>query len=257
MNMKSHIAFANQRRDIGLTVLSAAALLLTANPIFAADSIADTNKWTADVASGFAVTSGNSDTVLGTLAFKAQRLWERDELRFGINGAYGRSDGEVNNELAAGAAQYNHLFTERLYGSVRLDALHDAVSGIHYRFMMGPAAGYYFIKSDRTRVNGEVGPAAVMEETTDEYSTYFTIRFTERWEQKISETAKFWEQVDYLPPVDDFTGNFLINAEVGLEVTINSRLALREVFTWNFDNEPDENRRSYDLKSVTSLVYKF
>jgi putative salt-induced outer membrane protein YdiY len=102
-----------------------------------------------------------------------------------------------------------------------------------------------------------VGPAAVMEETTDEYSTYFTIRFTERWEQKISETAKFWEQVDYLPPVDDFTGNFLINAEVGLEVTINSRLALREVFTWNFDNEPDENRRSYDLKSVTSLVYKF
>jgi putative salt-induced outer membrane protein YdiY len=228
----------------------------------------DTNKWKADLAAGLTLTTGNSDSVLGTLAFKAEKLWQHDEAKLGIGGAYGKSNGEINNETINAYGQYNHLFNERFYGSVRVDGLHDGVADVQYRIIIGPAAGYYFIKSDRTRFNGEVGPSFVYEKVKvnassppprfewDEHG-YVALRFTERLEHKISDTAKCWEQVDYLPPVDDFTGNFLIIANAGIEVAINTRLALRSEIIWKFDNEPSPKKRSYDISEITSLVYKF
>lgn len=226
----------------------------------------DTNAWHGDISFGLTITGGNSDSVLAAFGFLAERKWQREELRLEGRAAYGKSEGDYNANSARLSGQYNHLFTDQFYGSVRADAIHDDIAEVSYRLILSPAAGYYFIKNDRTRLNGEFGPAFIYERVQvqkapgvlerDEHG-YVTLRFSERWEQKLSDTAKFWEQVDYFPQVDDFTGNFLINAEVGIEVAINSRLALRSIFTWKFDNEPPPDRRSYDIASITSIVYKY
>lgn len=260
----------NQVYRIAVTALGAAVLSLAMASSVRADEPA-TNRWKAELAAGFSLTAGNSDSVLGTLGFKAERLWQHDEVKLGLNGAYGKSNGELNNESIAVMGQYNHLFNERFYGALRADGLHDGVADVQYRLILGPAAGYYFIKDDKTRFNGEVGPSFVYEKTKvqdnkvagpppnfrwDEHG-YLAIRFTERLEHKINDAAKFWEQVDYLPPVDDFTGDFLVIGDVGIEVAINKKLALRTELIVKYDNEPAPRLRSYDLSEVTSLVYKF
>ena len=56
-----------------------------------------------------------------------------------------------------GFAQYNRLFTERVFGYLRLDGLHDAIADIEYRFTFSPGVGYYFIKNAQTTLSGEAG----------------------------------------------------------------------------------------------------
>ena len=244
----------------------------------------ETTNWVASLSAGFTLTGGNTETLQASLGFDAVRLWPRDEFRANLSVLYGENDlhqksggqnvSNVSTEKGIAMAQYNHLFTDRWYGSVRADYLHDGISDVFYRFIIGPAAGYYVIKNDYTRFNLEVAPSLIYEKTREKDSIvsvgppkvihfehpthgYYLLRLTERLEQKLSPSAKFWEQLDYLPPIDDFTGNYLLNGQIGLEVAINTRLALRTVGYWNYDNQPSPHNEANDLAWITSLVYKF
>ena len=68
------------------------------------------------------------------------------------------SDRTKNADMARGFVQYNRLFTERLFGYGRVDALYDDVANIQYRVTLSPGLGYYFIKEPKTELSGEVGP---------------------------------------------------------------------------------------------------
>lgn len=92
--------------------------------------LVDTNRWTGNVAFGLTLTGGNSDTVLGTLGALAERHWPKDELRLGLDGAYGKADGDLNTDNGHVFGQYNRLFTDRFYGSLRGDAIHDDIAEV-------------------------------------------------------------------------------------------------------------------------------
>src|SRR3954471_20853956 len=85
-------------------------------------------QWESSAAAGLTLTSGNSDSVLGTLAATTGKKWNTNEVAFGIDGAYGKS--KVNGVETKSAAsihafgQYNRLFNERLYGYARIEGLH-------------------------------------------------------------------------------------------------------------------------------------
>src|ERR1051325_10560611 len=68
----------------------------------------DTNVWAADLSAGFTITGGNSDTLLATLGFNAQRNWPTDEVRFGANATYGENSGDVTTDRDTAVAQYKH-----------------------------------------------------------------------------------------------------------------------------------------------------
>jgi len=244
------------------------AAFVCARIAIAEDAPAQTNLWDGNVSAGLTLTEGNSRTLLGVLGILGERKSKEFELRLGGDASYGENEGVTSAQNAHGFAQYNYLFTERLYGALRGDAYYDRVANVNYRFILGPAIGYYFIKSERTRFNGEFGPSFIYERTKEEISSapdkrredthgYVALRFTERFEHQLSKTAKVWEQVDYFPQVDDYLGNFLLNAEVGAEAVMTTRLALRAVLTNKYDNRPPRGRNHHDLSLVTSLVYKF
>ena len=225
-------------------------------------SLKEKEAWHGDVAFGLSLAKGNSDTLLLNAAAKATKLWSDNELSLGADGQYGLNNWGRSNEVKTadnihGFTEYKRLFTDRFYGSARIDGYHDDIADLHYRVIVGPAAGYFFIKSDRTRLNGEVGPSFIEQRQGDENDHgYVVLRVSERWEYALSKTAKLWEQVDYLPEVDDF-GTYLINAEAGAEAAINTRLSLRVVATDKFNSRPAAFRKENDIMLVSSLVYKY
>jgi putative salt-induced outer membrane protein YdiY len=216
--------------------------------------------WEITAMMGASVTSGNSETVLFTANLLAEKKWARDEVRIGIDAGYGESEGDKNNDYLKGAIQYNHLFSERLYGYVRVDGLHDDIASVMYRLTVGPGVGYYFVKNDKITLSGEFGPGFVTERDAEGggvYSTdnYVTLRFAERFEYKFSSKAKLWQSVEFLPDVEDW-GNYIVNAEIGIESPLTQKLSLRAYAQDTYDSQPAAGRENNDLKLVAGLAYK-
>lgn len=217
---------------------------------------ASTNKWETTASVGFTITQGNSDSILANAQVLSQKKWEANEMRLGADATYGELDDEKSAEVLHGFAQYNRLFTERAFGYLRLDALHDAIADVEYRITFSPGAGYYFIKNEQTTLSGEAGPAFIYEKQGGDTTGYFTARLAEVFEHKFNDNVRLWQMAEFLPQVDNLD-NFLINAEIGVESKLTERLSMKVFAIDNYDNEPAPGRKSNDIKVVTAVGYTF
>jgi putative salt-induced outer membrane protein YdiY len=226
------------------------------------DSPAKTNSWETTAAAAITLTRGNSENFLAALSLDTKRKWEKNEAAFGLAGGYGDSTvndvNTKNTEFVKGFGQYNRLFSDRFYGSLRLEGEYDGIAGVDYRFKVSPLAGYYLVKNDRMTLAAEVGPSVVFESLEGEDSrTYCAIRFGERFEYKLTATTKFWESADYSPQVDRWSENYLINFEAGIDTAINKHWSLRVVFQDMYASEPAAGRKNNDIRLLAGTAYKF
>ena len=102
--------------------------------------------WVSSAAVGLTLTRGNSDTVLTTIKAQTEKKNPLNEFLFEVDGAYGENNSIRNTETLHATGQYNHLFSERLFGYVNAEGLHDGVADLQYRINFGPGAGYYLVK---------------------------------------------------------------------------------------------------------------
>lgn len=217
--------------------------------------------WEESAGLGLTLTRGNSRTLLFTANGLATRKTKESEIDLGADATYGEAADKTGTEVKNadslhGFAQYNWLFTERAFGYARIDGLHDDIAGIKYRLVVGPGAGYYFIKSERTFLRGEVGPSFVYEKKGTNTHSYMTLRVAERFEHKLSEHSHIWQSLEFLPQVDKFK-NYIINAEAGIEAALTKKLSLRSYIQDSYVNQPAPNHLKNDVKLVTALAYKF
>lgn len=211
--------------------------------------------WESSASAGLTLTRGNSSTLLATLTFDSVKKWPNDEVMLGARGAYGEDSGEKNAESALGFAQWNHLW-DRFYAGLRFDILHDAVADLDYRAKLSPLVGYYFIKTPRTQLSGEIGPSFVYEKQGDDEKGYVALRLAERFEHKLNDRAKIWQSVEIVPQIDDFD-NYVLTAEAGIDTAITKQVSLRAFVQDIYDNVPAEGRQKNDVKLVTAIAYKF
>jgi putative salt-induced outer membrane protein len=222
--------------------------------------------WEMNAVLGATITAGNSDSVMVTAGFLAQHKDLKNEIKLGIEGGYGNAevdngDSSTTAQFVRGGGQYNRLFTERFYGYVRADGLYDKVAGVDYRFTGGAGAGYYFIKTDKVLLSGEVGPGVVTEQLVStrgvrEYNTYATLRLAENFEYKLSDKTRIWQNAEYLPNVSDW-GQYIFNFTVGIETALTAKLSLRSYLQDTYQSEPAPGRVQNDLKWITGIAYKF
>jgi putative salt-induced outer membrane protein YdiY len=212
--------------------------------------------WDVSAAVGLSLTKGNSDTLNVNGNVQAARKWGKNELNLGADITYGESDGTKNADQYRGYVQYNRLFTERFYGFLRAEGLHDGIADVDYRVTLSGGPGYYFIKNEKTSLRAEVGPGVVFEKQGGVEDTYMTIRFAERWDQKFNDAVKLWQAVEFLPQVDDWN-KYVINAEIGVEIAISKHFSERTYFQDIYNSQPAPGRKENDLKLVVALAYKF
>ena len=213
------------------------------------------NPWVSSVAAGLTLTSGNSESLLATVKFLADKKSATDEFSFDADTAYGKSDGTASVNTIHGFAQWNHLFSERLFSYVRAEGLHDDIAEIRYRATLTAGAGYYLIKNAQTSLAAEVGPGLVTERIGTNDSTFVTLRLAERFEHKFSPGTRLWQSMEVLPQLDRLQ-NVIVNTEVGAEAAMTPSLSLQVVLGDSYNTEPASGRRRNDVKIVSGIVYK-
>lgn len=222
-----------------------------------APTLTDTVKWETSAAVGFTLTSGNSDTLQATADVTSTRKWEKNELTVAGSLTYGEDNGTKNSDSQNVSLQYNRLLTGKWFAYGRAEWMRDSISDIDYRITLSPGAGYYFWKDDKKGFfRAEVGPGYVFEKKGGTSDDYVTIRVAERFEYKLSETAKLWQSLEFTPDVGDFD-NYQATAEIGIDVTVAKNIGLRAYLQDVFNNNPAPGRDKNDIKLVTALSYKF
>lgn len=252
---------------VPLTVCSMFAVLAAATGAQAADATNAPPKshWESVAAASMALTRGNSRSFLATATVDSKHKWTDDEALLGAGAGYGdttthnAAGGETTTktqDYLKGYAQWNHLFTQRLYGGLRIEGLHDDIADINYRFTFSPLSGYYLIKTTNTLLSAEVGPSYIYEQLAGETKSYLGLRIGERFEQKFATGAKIWETLEWIPQIDKFD-NWIANAEVGVSAPITKALDVRLVAQDTYNNRPADNRLKNDFKLLAGIGYRF
>ena len=214
-------------------------------------------KWETNASVGFTLTQGNNDTLLATASILSLKKWELNELSLTADGSLGEVEGVKNNETLRGTGQYNRLFAnDRTFALLNLSALHDAIADVEFRGTVSPGLGHYFFKEDKFELSGELGPGFVYEKVGGITDHYLSLRAAESVKYQISERARLWQKLEYIPQVDHFE-NYLVIAEIGIDSDLTEKLGMRFTIQDVFDNEPAAGLKSNDLRVVSSLRYKF
>ena len=118
--------------------------------------------------------------------------------------------------------------------------------------------GYHFIKTPKMSLSGEVGPSAVWEHLSGQSATsYAAIRFAESFEYKLTDSTKLWQGVAYIPQITEWTQNYLINFEAGIDTAITKHWNLRVVFQDMYASAPAPGKKDNDIRLLAGVSFKF
>ncbi len=214
------------------------------------------NPWESTVSAGLTLVRGNTDTTLASADFFTQKKTPTDEYKLGAGGAFGEENSSetINNYKAFG--QWNHLFTDRFYGYVRVDGLRDFIADVDYRLTVGPGAGYYLLKETNTTLSAEAGADFEAQKLGGKDQTFATVRLDERFEHKFGNRARLWQNVEIFPQVDKLD-NYVVNFEIGIEAAISKTLSLKTCLDDSYANRPAASHLKNDMKIVAGVAYKF
>jgi len=226
---------------------------------------AEKNGQETSLAVGVNLTSGNSDTLTANASVRTSRSSQKQEWTVSAEGNYGEADTEIQageetrtetettTQNAKGAFRYKLRF-DRTYAYNDDSIVHDDIAGIDFRLIAGLGGGLYAVKAENLEIGVEAGAAYVREELAeDEDDDFVALRFAARHEQDLSETAKVWESIEYLPRADDWD-DYLVNAEAGVQAALNSHLNLRVVVQDRYDSIPPGDSERNELAVIGSIV---
>jgi len=220
-----------------------------------------TNTWETAVSAGLNMTSGNSDSTAANAGVTAVGTQGKHETRLLAEGNYGESKTDGDEQTTADNLKGGLEYKYSLNGSFLYSnnsAFRDTVADLDLRLILGAGGGYHLIKSESARLDVELGAAYIREERADDTEDdSIAFRAAAGHDQALSETAKLWAAVEYLPQTDDF-GIYLVNSEAGVEAVLSQRiqLNLRMVLQHRYDSDVPEGRENSDLALISALVYK-
>ena len=235
-------------------LLIAAALSLAATIASATPSA--TNVWETTLSLGLSSSDGNTKSQLFNGSWLSEYMDEAgDDVRIGLDALNGETDSKKSADSVKGFVDYKYSLSDRWYGLVDISALYDSVADISYRVIGTPGVGYYLLKDSKATLSLDLGPSYVMEKVGGEKNDYAAARASERYERKLSATAKCWQSLEYIPQIDDFD-NYLVNGEIGVEAALTTKFNVRLVFKDQYDNVPAEGRVRNDTQVIAALAVK-
>ncbi len=204
---------------------------------------------------------GNTDSSSANLlAEQVGDLSDIGAYKVGAEGAYGRSendDGKDETTVKNGKLSGKLTFPVKgeFYSYLDGSAFFDDIADVDYRYMIGPGVGYNLIKTDSLTFSVEAGVSPMWEKIAGESEYYTMARLAERVEYVFSTGAKIWEQVEYLPALDD-GDKYLVNAEAGVESPVSEKLSLQIVVKDAYNSLPGEGNEYNDVKVLCGIRVK-
>ncbi len=214
-------------------------------------------KWRGKISAGLAAQSGNTDSFgynfLGELRFRARS----HSLTF--EGTYERKEeeGDIITDKGGISGRYDYLFTDRhfLFDVASLEK--DRAEELDYRVTESLGAGYFFIRTKRTELSGEIGPSLIHERFRDgERETDLAGRVAAVWEQKLWKST-LSAKAAYLPKLGDPKREFLANGQLTFSTPIMGSLFWEFIVRDEYDNDPQPGVKRNDVSVITNLALRF
>jgi len=228
--------------------------------------------WDGNFDVGVNVQQATTDTTGFLLGFGTVR--QKDPTKFTLGATYRYSTekktGEsrsVIQDQAIGLVRGDYSFTPRIYGFASGDATYDAIQKLSIRGVPKLGMGYVFWedKLDEEKSNflqGEVGGAYI-------YERYFTsaapprdrdyaaIAFGLLAGYYLPYGAHAGWKLDYLPAVNDFTGQYLLRNDLGLTIPLMDPISAKFSLLDEYNNQPaaDTKRNSLYLAFGLSVIW--
>jgi putative salt-induced outer membrane protein YdiY len=218
--------------------------------------------WEGQFDLGFGLTSSTIDTT--TLAANLSGDRNKGRTRFLVNAGYRygteKKKGEARStieELATGGVRGEYDVLPRLYGFSSGDATYDAVKRISIRGVPKIGLGYKIIDTKTSLFQIETGGAWIYERYFGgDSNDYFGIAFGKRIEHEFDSGSKFVWHTDYLPAVDNFTGDYLIRTEASLLLPMIDSLNLKATIEDEYDSTPAEGADRNRLTTTIGIAFE-
>jgi putative salt-induced outer membrane protein YdiY len=221
-------------------------------------------EWKGSLTLNGLFTTGNSETEQIGFRFGLGKRWERDRLSFGAEYSYGRQkdpdSGENVTTVDYGQAfgKYEHDLTKKLYGYGLVRIEHDGVAGLIFRLTPGAGLGYRWIESPTFSFSTEAGLAYVYEdyETTGS-NDFIAGRLAYAVDWKPFPVLKLYHDLEYLPSLQNFTEDYLLNANAGMRVGVWRGLFTDLRIEFRYDNTPAPGRKKEDTRFIVGVGWEF
>ncbi|WP_226895706.1 DUF481 domain-containing protein [Luteolibacter marinus] len=214
------------------------------------------NGWASTAALGFSLNKGNSDKMGLNLAWNTLYRDAEREFFLDLGYHYSEDNGLSSTDRLLSRVQYNRYLGERFYLGGAVGFLRDDPADIDYRVTPAFLAGYSLIKSDKTQLAFEAGPAYTFEKTGGISDDYASLVAAQRFSHQFNGTVSFKQSVSYTAELGDLE-NYTAIAAAALDTKLNDRLIWRLGADYSYENIPAAGRQHHDTQLTSSIAVKF
>jgi putative salt-induced outer membrane protein len=230
----------------------------------------DKSPWEREGELGVLVTTGNSTTesVNGKakLNYEGVKWFNKTAL-----GALYSAEETENDDGTKSKDKSAQKFLASDKGGYNLDELnylfllgsyeYDLLSGYYYQTLLSPGYGRRLIKTDRTKLDVEVGPgyrfSSVRETGDGDDDSEAVFRAAGMFSHKLTETTEFQQDLS----VEIGSETTITKSVTALKAQIIGALAMKTSFTVKHNSDPPESdgdqAETTDTETAVTLVYSF
>jgi hypothetical protein len=214
--------------------------------------------WKGSIEGGLNGSNGNSDNLSFRLGLGASRETSAMKTTAALTYTYATSDGEKTKSRGVFDLRNDWNLGERtiFFATGKLE--YDEFQDWDWRLSAFTGPGYYFVKSDRTKLLGRVGVGVTKEVggSTNELIPEGLIGAD--LEHKITERQKCFVTVEYIPSISE-AWDYRVNAKAGWEVLVDPEvnMTLKIGIDDRYDHNPGPGFKKNDIEYFILLAWNF
>ena len=207
---------------------------------------------------GFSMRTGVVDSSLFTLNLKRESYSSKSDW---INSFY-LENGKTAKIKTEGLVRLNSEYRLRFkndnyFGSIFSQGTHDVIRGIHYRFQLGPNIGYYFLNSEKIKLDLSSGLNAT-HERLNKKNSYAALRISTRMNYKINLKSETYAHIEINNDLSDIKDNFNGLIIVGLKSNLFESISIYSEIRNDYDSSPSNiNIDKNEFLITMGLAYDF
>ena len=224
--------------------------------------------WHGSVNFSGTVTRGNTVGESASLTADVNRRWEKDRLTADAGYYYAASgdskqDKQKTTSRFEAQAQEDHFWSQKFYTYVNGKYETDRIKDLDYRWRVGLGGGYQWLENDdfgfgKVSFNQEVGMSYVGEkfEHVDD-DNYGAFRYAHHlaWEIAAVKNLSFAHNLEWLPQVDEWADNYIIDADAGIVYKFSANWQLVAKVEWDYKSKVAPGTKHSDLRYILGLGY--
>ena len=228
-------------------------------------------KWNGSINLSGTATRGNTVGESATVLADANRRWEYDRFTSKLGYFFAQSGDSKDSKQKTDSrfeveAQEDHFWTGKgFYNYVNGKYEFDRIMDLMYRWRLGVGFGYqWFEKRDfgfgAMSFNQELGASYVGEKYEHQKSDdYGAFRYGHHfiWTVAAVDGLDFTHNLEYLPQVDEWQDNYMLDIDFGLTYAFRANWQLIAKAEWDYKSKVGDNTKHSDIRYILGLGYKW